>query len=166
MQTIKNVFAGLVVAALAMSHAHAQTNNQVHPDTASSKLLTEARLAIARGNALWSEGWKKGDADMVAAIFAKDGVQLSLNGKVIKGRQQILERQTIAMQSVDPGVIVTVTTVDVWLVGETAYETGKYKYEYSEKGKPGTDEGRYVTMWKRQMDGSWKLYMDMGVPKD
>lgn len=68
------------------------------------------------------------------------------------------------MQGVDPGVKVTVTTVNVWVDGEIAYETGKYKYEYIENGKPGTDEGRYVTIWKRQKDGSWKLFMDMAVP--
>ncbi len=31
---------------------------------------------------------------------------------------------------------------------------------------PITDEGRYVMIWKRQRDGSWKLSMDMGVPQD
>lgn len=102
---------------------------------------------------------------MVAAIFADDGVQLSGSGKIIKGREQIRERQQAAMQGNDPGVKVTVTTVNVWLDGDTAYETGKYKYEYKEKGKPGVDEGRYVTVWKRQQDGSWKLSMDMGVPQ-
>jgi len=76
-----------------------------------------------------------------------------------------MERQKAAMHGPDPGVKVTATTVNVWLDGDTAYETGKYKYEYTVKGKPGTDEGRYVTIWKRQKDGSWKLSMDMGVPQ-
>jgi ketosteroid isomerase-like protein len=49
---------------------------------------------------------------------------------------------------------------------DTAYETGKYKYAYTEKGKPGVDEGRYVTVWKKQKDGAWKLAMDMAVPPD
>ena len=133
--------------------------------TDSSK-LQEAKQAIDKGNAQWSEGWKKGDAQMVAAIFAEDGVQLSSTGKVIKGRQQIQDRQKAAMQNVDPGVQVTVTTITVWLVGDVAYETGKYKYVYVEKGKSSTDEGRYVTAWKKQKDGSWKLIMDMGVPND
>ena len=103
---------------------------------------------------------------MVAAIFAPDGVQLSGSGKVIKGRRAIADRQRLAMQGSDPGVVVTVTTVNVWLDGNTAYETGKYKYEYTEKGTPKVDEGRYVTVWKHQKDGSWKLAMDMGVPQD
>jgi len=70
------------------------------------------------------------------------------------------------MQSVGQGVKVTVTTVDVWLDGDTAFETGKYAYQYQDKGKPATDEGRYVAMEKRQKDGSWKLAMDMRVPAE
>jgi len=149
---------------LAASTAFAQAQKPAAPP-AESEALAEVRKAIDKGNAQWSEGWAKGDATMVAAIFAEDGVQLASSGKIIKGRQQIAERQKAAMQGADPGVKVTVTTTHVWLDGDTAYETGKYKYEYTEKGKPGKDEGRYVTIWKHQKDGSWKLSMDMGVPE-
>ena len=147
---------------MAISIAAGQTVNP----TTDSPLLAEAKAAITKGNAQWSEGWAKGDAATVAAIFTDDGVQLSGNGTLIKGRQQIMERQKAAMQGADPGVKVTATTTKVWVDGDTAYETGKYKYEYTVKGKPGTDEGKYVTIWKKQKDGSWKLTMDMGVPND
>ncbi len=70
------------------------------------------------------------------------------------------------MQVVGQEVKVTVTTVKAWRDGDTAYETGNYAYRYQDKGKPATEEGRYVTMWKRQKDGSWKLAMDMGVPQE
>ena len=127
--------------------------------------LNEVRLAIDAGNKQWSDGWFKRDAAMVAAIFAPDGVQLTTSGKVIKGPAAIRERQRAAMESGDPGVKVTVTTTNVWLDGDTAYETGTYKYEYTEKGKPSVDAGRYVTTWQYQKDGTWKLTMDMAVPK-
>jgi uncharacterized protein (TIGR02246 family) len=162
---MKQILIGMGIAVMAMSMVFARTKNRAVVTTASDT-LADVRRAIDKGNAQWSEGWAKGDAAMVAAIFAEDGVQLASSGKLIKGRQQILDRQKAAMQGADPGVKVTVTTVNVWLDGDTAYETGKYKYEYIEKGKPGTDEGRYVTIWKRQKDGSWKLSMDMGVPQD
>jgi len=128
--------------------------------------LAEAKSSIEKGNAQWSEGWFKRDPKMVSLIFAEDGVQLTLSGKVVKGRQQIMERLKTAMDGAGPGVKVTVTTVNVWVDGDIAYEAGKYKYEYVEKGKPGVDEGRYVTAWKKQKDGSWKLAMDMAVPPD
>ena len=86
-------------------------------------------------------------------------------GRVFKGRQQILECQKEAMQSITRPIKVSVVTGKIWLDGDTAYETGKYKYEYAEKDKPVTEEGRYVTTWKRQDDSSWKLSMDMAVPE-
>ena len=161
---MKHVFIRTGIAIVTVSIVFAQTQNQIGVPNV-SEALVDVRRAIDKGNAQWSEGWAKGEAALVAAIFADDGVQLTGNGKIFKGPQQISEHQKAAMQSVDPNVTVTVTTGTVWLDGDTAYETGKYKYEYKEKGKPDIDEGRYVTVWKHQKDGSWKLAMDMGVPE-
>jgi len=160
---MKRILIWMGVALVTVPIVFAQTQNQTAAPNR-SEALVDVRRAIDKGNAQWSEGWAKGDAAMVAALFADDGVQLAGNGKIFKGPQQISEHQKAAMQSVDPSVKVTVTTATVWLDGDTAYETGKYKYEYKEKGKPGINEGRYVTVWKRQKDGSWKLAMDMGMP--
>lgn len=134
------------------------------PASADQDALADVKRAIERGNAQWSEGWAKGDAALVASLFANDGVQLVGSGGIVRGPKEIGDRLKVAMQGVEPGVKVTVTTVKVWLDGNVAYETGKYKYDYTEKGKPGVEAGRYVTTWKRQTDGSWKLTMTMGVP--
>jgi len=130
-----------------------------------SAALVAARQAIDKGNAQWIEAWDKADASLVASLFAKDGVLLGRNGKFFKGPEQILQRQKPVMEKAGKGVKVTVTTVDLWLDGDTAYETGTYSYKYQEAGKPVNEEGRYVTIWKRQSDGSWKIASDMGVPK-
>ena len=128
--------------------------------------LGEARQAIDKGNAQWVEAWDKADASLIAALFAEDGVLLGRNGKFFKGSQQVVERMKPVLESAGKGVKATVTTVDLWLDGDNAYETGKYSYTSLEKGQPVTDEGHYVTIWKRQSDGSWKIIMDMGVPKE
>ena len=154
---------GVSLAIAASVSLHAQKKGT----TPSTDSVAEVRRIIEQGNAQWVEAWAKGDPSMTSSLFAEDGVQLAGQGKLVKGRQAIFERQKAAMAGVDPGVKVTVTTVDVWLDGDTAYETGKYKYEYTEKGKPAPpEEGRYVTVWKKQKDGNWKLVMDMGVPPD
>src|SRR5436305_973325 len=128
--------------------------------------LTEARKAIDKGNAQWIEAWDKADASLIAGLFATDGVLLGKNGKSFKGPNQILERMKTVMGAAGKGVKATVTTVDLWLDGDIAYETGKYSYTSQEKGQPVTDEGRYVTIWRRQSDSSWKIIVDMGVPKN
>jgi uncharacterized protein (TIGR02246 family) len=133
-----------------------------------SAIIAEARQAIDKGNAQWIEAWDKADAALLSRLFAEDGILLARNGKIFKGPQQILERQKPVMEGAGKGVKVTVTTVDLWLdeETETAYETGKYSYKYQEKGKPVSEEGRYVTIWQRQGDGLWRIIADMGVPKE
>src|ERR1700730_1014959 len=106
------------------------------PSATQSAALAEVRRAIDKGNAQWIQAWDKADASLLAQLFAEDGVLLGRNGKVFKGPQQILERQKPVMEGAGKGVKATVTTVDVWLNGETAYETGKKSYKYQEKGKP------------------------------
>jgi uncharacterized protein (TIGR02246 family) len=162
---MKQFVLSATIVLLAARLAISQTQNPSAVPEAASERYAEAKRAIDNGNAEWIEAWEKGDPEMVAAIFTDDGVMLSQGGKVFKGRQQILERQKAAMQSVTRPIKVSVITVKIWLDGDVAYETGKYKYEYTEKGTPVAEEGRYVTMWKRQRDGSWKLSMDMAVPE-
>ncbi len=162
---MKRFLVGAIVVLLTARPGLSQTENPSAAPEVTSERFAEAKRAIDKGNAEWIEAWEKGNPEMLAAIFTDDAVMLSQGGKVFKGRQQILERQKAAMQSVTRPIKVSVITVKIWLDGDTAYETGKYKYEYTEKGKPTTEEGRYVPMWKRQDDGSWKLSMDMAVPE-
>ena len=42
------------------------------------------------------------------------------------------------------------------------YEYGTYSMVSEEKkGKPKTEIGKYVTVWKKQKDGSWKVAVDI-----
>jgi uncharacterized protein (TIGR02246 family) len=154
----------ILLIATSLSALATQETNTESPTP--SGALTEARKAIDKGNAQWIEAWDKVDASLIAGLFAEDGVLLGSNGKSFKGPRQIFERMKTVMEAAGKGVKATVTTVDLWLDGDTAFETGKYTYTSQEKGQPVTDRGRYVTIWRQQSDGSWKIIMDMGVPKN
>jgi ketosteroid isomerase-like protein len=147
---MKRFVLDIITILLAADPGFSQTKKPSPVADAASERLTEAKRAIDKGNAEWIEAWEKGNPEMLVAIFTDDGVMLSQGGKVFKGRQQILERQKEAMESVTRPIKVSVVTVKIWLNGD----------------KPIKEEGRYVTMWKRQDDGSWKLSMDMAVPEN
>jgi uncharacterized protein (TIGR02246 family) len=134
------------------------------PSTAS--MLEEARRAIDEGNATAMKAWAQSDAAMFASTFMEDALELRPDGSTVKGRQQILELVKASMQRLGSGVELTVKTNRVWLDGETAYEAGKSVYKYTEKGQRKTFETLFVSIWKRQRDGTWKLVADMPVPKD
>lgn len=103
---------------------------------------------------------------MFASTFTEDALEMRPDGSVVKGRRKILELVKASMQRLGPGVELTVKTNRVWLDGKTAYETGKSVYKYVEKGEPKTFETLFVSIWKKQRDGKWKLVADMPVPKE
>jgi ketosteroid isomerase-like protein len=45
--------------------------------------------------------------------------------------------------------------------GDLAYTVGTYQFTLNNaKGKPVTDRGKYMTVWKKQPDGKWKAVAD------
>jgi ketosteroid isomerase-like protein len=103
---------------------------------------------------------------MLPGTFTADGKEFIAGGKIYKGRKQILELMRDSMQKRGGKAKLTVTTTDVWLDGNTAYETGTAIYEFTVGGQPQTLERRYFTVWKRQSKrGTWKIYLNTGVAK-
>jgi uncharacterized protein (TIGR02246 family) len=145
--------------------AIANTSFASEPEGKTDPALTEVRKAIDKGNAQWVEAWDRADASLIASLFADDGVLLGRKGKFFKRPRQIFDRQKNVMESASKDVKSTVTTVDLWLDGDTAYETRTYSYKFQENGKPVNEEGRYVTIGNRESDGSWKIASDKGLPK-
>lgn len=46
--------------------------------------------------------------------------------------------------------------------GELGYTYGTYVRKFQRDGQAVTETGKYVTVWKKQRDGSWKVLLDMG----
>jgi ketosteroid isomerase-like protein len=50
------------------------------------------------------------------------------------------------------------------LAGDLGYTWGRYEYrDRKPDGKPIVESGTYVTVWRRQPDGSWKVVLDGGT---
>jgi uncharacterized protein (TIGR02246 family) len=128
--------------------------------------MTKVRRAIDAGNAVWVEAWAKGDATMLPDTFTADGKELVAGGKVFKGHKQILALMSETMRKRGGKAKLTVTTTDVWLDLNTAYETGTAVYEFTVDGQPQILERRYFTIWKRQSKrGVWKIQSNTGIAK-
>ena len=54
--------------------------------------------------------------------------------------------------------------VEVARSGDIAYDVGSYALTMSDpEGKPVTQKGRYVVVWKKATDGTWKVAVDAVV---
>jgi ketosteroid isomerase-like protein len=48
--------------------------------------------------------------------------------------------------------------------GDLGYTWGRYEYrDKAADGRPIVETGTYVTVWRRQADGSWKVVLDGGT---
>jgi ketosteroid isomerase-like protein len=53
-------------------------------------------------------------------------------------------------------------TGDVGSAGDLGYTIGSYHMEFQDpEGDPVEIDGKYMTVWKKQSDGSWKIAVDM-----
>ncbi len=112
----------------------------------------EARFAkdvLARGGAAFAE-W-----------FAEDGVALG-NGAAPKiGRVAIAKSATWSAK--DYQLTWTPTDAMMGPSGDMGYTWGHYEgHSKDANGNDVATSGRYITMWRRQPDGSWKVVLDAG----
>ncbi|MBI4420961.1 MAG: DUF4440 domain-containing protein, partial [Gemmatimonadetes bacterium] len=56
------------------------------------------------------------------------------------------------------------TRADVAASGDLGYTVGLFQSRRLDAaGKPVVGTGKYVTIWRKQADGSWKAMLDLGV---
>ena len=127
----------------------------------------EVRKAIDAGNAKYIDAFARSDAGALAGLYDESGSRFGPKGVVVRGRPAIAESVAEFMKSVTGPIKVSIETQDLWAVDDLVYETGKYTYTFTPPGKSETQTGgHYVTIWKRQSDGGWKIVVDMGVPNN
>jgi len=129
--------------------------------------LASVRKAIDEGNARYIEACAKLDAEAFAAVYDRDGARLERGGAVVLGRAAIAKTTAQMWKKLSAPLIGTARTQQVWLVADIAYETGLYTFAVTTPdGVTKQIAGRYVTLWKRQADGGWKIFRDMNVSQD
>jgi ketosteroid isomerase-like protein len=53
---------------------------------------------------------------------------------------------------------------DLSLAGDLGYTTGPWEFRAKRDAKEPNAYGHFVTVWRKQRDGSWKVMFDQGVP--
>ena len=120
-----------------------------------------ARTAIEAANTAAVGAFNAGDLAKWSSVYAEDAIMMMPNAEAWKGRAAI-EAGAKAMTAAMAISNLKFTTEDVMLGGDLAVETGTNEMTITpKKGKPIVDKGKYVTTWKRQADGSWKVLRDI-----
>lgn len=90
--------------------------------------------------------------------YAPDAIVLPPNAEAVRGRKEIIS----FFESFPPITDMQFDIVEVGGAGDIAYVYGKYSMTMTPEGEePVQGIGKYIEVWKRQPDGSWKVALDI-----
>ena len=119
--------------------------------------------AVKETEAAWLKDAALKDPARFASYYAEDALVLSPNMPLIAGKNKIQAGLTTLMA--DPNFALTFhsTQVEASNGGDMVYTIGTYSRTVSDpkSRQPVTDKGNYLTVWKKQADGNWKVVTDM-----
>jgi uncharacterized protein (TIGR02246 family) len=125
----------------------------------SARAAADVRAQVEQAAAQFSETFNRGDVAALAAMYDTAAVVLAPNAPPMRGRQNIEALWAGARQQGFKTLNLVVNSVE--LIGDHAIELGSYTLVIQPAGQGElTDRGKYVVLWKRQADGTWKLYRD------
>ncbi len=96
-------------------------------------------------------------ADGYASFVTEDAVWLPPNAARVEGRDAVRAWVQPFTEAEDSSVTWEATRVEVSAAGDLAYSMGTYEYSLKNaEGNPVSGKGKFVDIWKKQADGSWK----------
>jgi ketosteroid isomerase-like protein len=96
------------------------------------------------------------------SYYADDAVEVPNGAPLIQGKANIAKSMGFLDQK-DNHLTWTPVGADISASGDLGYTYGTYEFRSKDKdGKPVVAHGKYTSIWKKQMDGSWKVVLDMG----
>lgn len=131
-------------------------------EAAPAGLAAADETAIRAIDAEWTRAATAGEGNAIAALYATDATVLPPMEPIRQGEAS-KKYWVDFMNSFSGPIALTTTAVDGR--GDLAYTSGTYRMALTPKkagAKPlPTEEGKYVTVVKKQADGSWKILYDI-----
>jgi uncharacterized protein (TIGR02246 family) len=111
----------------------------------------------------WSAAFTAGDAAAIGNLYSEDGATVQPSGDWFRGRAAITESMKKQLDTINVASREDITE-EVIPAGDYIVEFGHYSFSGTTKkgNKPVSGAGRYVVVWRKDADGQWRLYRDMG----
>src|SRR4051812_34044808 len=118
--------------------------------------------SIRAQEAQWQKDYAAKDVNALAGHYADDAALVNAGDPVVKTDTD--RRKALQAFLTDPNMQITFAAdrVEVAQAGDLAYSRGHYSMTMTDSAthKPVDSHGTYLTIYKKQADGSWKAAED------
>ena len=124
---------------------------------ADAQVLREGEVAA------FVKDWGGKDADRIAAHFTDDGNLMLPNAPVLTGKDAIGKTMKDAIADPNWSLALQPVQVEVSIGGDLGYTRGTYVLTATDPAskKIATEKGRFVAIFRKQADGSWKAIQEI-----
>jgi uncharacterized protein (TIGR02246 family) len=123
---------------------------------------TKIEQALRDLDAQWSAAAATKDLDKTVSFYSDDAIVMPPNASAARTKEAIRSAWKEVLTSPGSAVSWKATKVEVAKSGDLACVSGTYEQTTIDaSGKPVTDRGKYVEIFKKQADGTWKVVADI-----
>ena len=117
--------------------------------------------AVRDADEAWSNAAAAKDVDKTVAFYSDDAVVMPPNAERATTKEAI--RKIWKDMLTDAKISWKATKVEVAKSGDIAFVSGTYEVTMNDvvTGKPVNDRGKYLEVWEKHADGSWKCAADI-----
>jgi ketosteroid isomerase-like protein len=122
----------------------------------------KAKYAVAAADAAWLKAYQAKDVGKSVAFYDERGSMLAPNTPIATGKDALA--QAIAGAFAMPGynLVWHLRKVGLARSEDLGHTSGSYDSSFQDaSGKTISDTGKYLTVWKKQANGAWKVLFDM-----
>lgn len=125
--------------------------------------LAAERAAVAAVDREFAAATAKGGATAWTSYFAEDGMMLTDGGGAIRGREAIQKAMGPFLDNPDNSLRWEPLLQEVSNDATLGYTVGRsFIQRKRANGEEDSYKGKYLTVWRKQADGSWKIAVDIG----
>ncbi|MFQ5813619.1 MAG: YybH family protein [Anaerolineae bacterium] len=165
---INGTFATIIVllVTLTLGACAAPAPPAVAPEAA------QVEADIAAINEIWegyTAGANTGDLDLWISLWDVNGIRMAPDAPPVIGKEQIRAQMKVPFEQLD--IEIAIDNQEVQVGGDWAFSRGTYTLSTTPKagGETAHVDGKFLTVLKRQSDGTWKIFRDIfnsNVPPD
>jgi ketosteroid isomerase-like protein len=103
--------------------------------------------------------------DAFTALLDTDTVFVSESGPPARGRDAVRVKWAVFFDPAGPSLTWEPYEGEVGSQGDLGYTRGKFLFQgKDDAGKPVTERGEYLSIWRKQEDATWRLIVDSSLP--
>ena len=152
----------LVISISCQTESAADTNKSAARDASETDTRAADEAALRKLDDEWSKAAGAKDLEKTVSYYTDDALVMPPNSPVLQGKDaaRAMWKSMFAVPGFGGGW--KATRVEVAKSSDLGWTSGPYEItETDASGKPMTDKGKYLAVWKKQADGSWKCVADI-----